>query len=200
MNWPLSVQGFTVLKAMSPSSECKGFFSHLFSSLSSVPLLSHLLWVSYLYIFSHKILNSTLHSFLSQIEMIVNSAFFFFAQQRLTFQALFKVLGSYTTTTNSVMMVVFSISMCTSHSAVGYDQRLACVSSSATVHHKLWSSEHAGNFLDCTVWSSLPSSPREVEQDPLIPLYRYHRTETSSTTDNSSSHWRKSYIKHTGSI
>lgn len=75
LNWPLSVQGFTILKAVSPSSECKGFFFIPFL-LSSVPLLSYLLWVSYLCIFSHKILNSTLHSFPSQIEMIANSTLF----------------------------------------------------------------------------------------------------------------------------
>lgn len=193
MNWPLSVQGFTVLKTVSPSSECKGFFfsSLFFSFFGPTTFISAVSFIL-IYIFSHKILNSTLHSFLSQIEMIVNSTFF--PQQWLTFQALFKVLGSYTATTKSVKMMVFSISMCNSHSGVGYGQRFVCVSSFVTVHHKLWSSAHADNFLDFIVWSSLPSSPREVEPDPLISLYRYHRTETSSTTDNSFSHWRKSYI------
>lgn len=199
MNWPLSVQGFTVFKAMSPSSECKGFFFLIPFLLFLRSHYFHICCEFHNYIYFH--IRSWIQLYiLSQSNRNDSQFCIFFAQQRLTFQALFKVLGSYTATTNSVMMVLFSISMCTSHSAVGYGQRFACVSSSATVHHKLWSSEHAGNFLDFFVWSSLPSSPREVEQEPLIPLYRYHRTETSSTTDNSFSHWRKSYIKHTGSI
>lgn len=62
---------------MSPSSECIGFIHPLSFLLSSVPLLSYVLCVSYLCIFSHKIIEFNFTSFLSQIEMIFNSTLFY---------------------------------------------------------------------------------------------------------------------------